>query len=158
MILVFPIKPLAKQSYRSTKSGFGYQPKDVVDFKNAIRYMATKELPKDHKPLTGALTVIIDFQFALISSANKAQKKAVFEADCQIAKTTKPDIDNLCKAMFDALNGIAWSDDALIVQLIATKCYGKTDKITVICKNEPMILFTIGRIIQKIIKWMGRFV
>lgn len=40
-------------------------------------------------------------------------------------KTSRPDIDNCChKLVADALNGIAWTDDALIVSAHAWKCYG----------------------------------
>ena len=33
----------------------------------------------------------------------------------------KPDIDNLCKAVLDALTGVAWKDDSWVVELTATK-------------------------------------
>lgn len=35
-----------------------------------------------------------------------------------------PDIDNITKTVLDALNGIAWKDDAQIVVLHVTKKYG----------------------------------
>jgi Holliday junction resolvase RusA-like endonuclease len=35
--------------------------------------------------------------------------------------TRKPDLDNLTKTILDALNGIAWVDDAQVVELKATK-------------------------------------
>lgn len=37
--------------------------------------------------------------------------------------TTKPDIDNYCKFVMDALNGIYWKDDSIIVHLAAYKVY-----------------------------------
>lgn len=41
-----------------------------------------------------------------------------------IVPTVKPDADNVCKAVCDALNGVAWKDDAQIVNLIFEKHYG----------------------------------
>ena len=37
----------------------------------------------------------------------------------------KPDIDNYLKALFDAMNGIIFVDDARIVRVIAEKAYGR---------------------------------
>lgn len=37
-------------------------------------------------------------------------------------KTTKPDLDNVVKCI-DALNGIVWQDDALVVDIQASKRY-----------------------------------
>lgn len=35
----------------------------------------------------------------------------------------KPDVDNYAKTALDALNGVAYRDDALVIQLIARKVY-----------------------------------
>lgn len=40
-----------------------------------------------------------------------------------IAPTTKPDLDNVSKAIFDGLNGIAWIDDAQVVDAETSKRY-----------------------------------
>lgn len=48
----------------------------------------------------------------------------------------RPDLDNLCKLATDALNGIVWSDDALIVELTAAKVYGEVPRTVV--SVEPM--------------------
>lgn len=39
--------------------------------------------------------------------------------------TSKPDIDNLVKGLFDAVNGILWADDKQVVRVNATKVYGE---------------------------------
>jgi Holliday junction resolvase RusA-like endonuclease len=43
-------------------------------------------------------------------------------------KTKKPDIDNLTKAILDALNGIAWNDDAQVAQITAKKVWSIQDQ------------------------------
>lgn len=43
----------------------------------------------------------------------------------------KPDLDNVVKLVGDALNGVAYLDDAQIVEVKASKGYGKSSKIEV---------------------------
>ncbi len=46
-------------------------------------------------------------------------------------KTTKPDADNIMKAVADALNGTVWLDDRQVVEWIGVKVYGPKDMITI---------------------------
>jgi len=41
----------------------------------------------------------------------------------RLAKATKPDLDNVLKALKDSLTGIMWSDDAQVVKVHAEKWY-----------------------------------
>lgn len=43
-----------------------------------------------------------------------------------VLPTTKPDADNVVKAVFDGLNGVLWRDDVLVVDLAVRKRYGST--------------------------------
>jgi crossover junction endodeoxyribonuclease RusA len=45
--------------------------------------------------------------------------------------TVKPDSDKLVRALLDALTGIAYEDDAQVVDVIVTKRYGAESKTTV---------------------------
>ena len=45
------------------------------------------------------------------------------KAGCQVAHLTKPDTSKLLRAAEDALTGVAYLDDAQIVELLATKSY-----------------------------------
>lgn len=47
-----------------------------------------------------------------------------------IVPTTKPDLDNIVK-MLDALNGVVWVDDALVVRLVAEKWYSDRPRIEI---------------------------
>jgi Holliday junction resolvase RusA-like endonuclease len=56
-------------------------------------------------------------------SWQSAKKRLAREG--KIRPAVKPDIDNLVKAILDALNGgIAYEDDKQIVELTAVKLYG----------------------------------
>jgi Holliday junction resolvase RusA-like endonuclease len=45
---------------------------------------------------------------------------------------SKPDVDKLVRCVFDALNSVAWVDDARVVQVAAAKEYGSTPGVHVI--------------------------
>lgn len=51
--------------------------------------------------------------------------------------TVKPDVDNILKAVFDGLNGIAYSDDKQIISAVAHKTFCKLDG------EEPRLLVTV---------------
>ena len=38
---------------------------------------------------------------------------------------SRPDIDNVVKAILDGLNGVVFADDAVVAQLVASKQYGE---------------------------------
>lgn len=68
-------------------------------------------------PLTGPLTVHIDFRFPMPASRPKKTRTAGWQW-----KTTAPDIDKLCRSTLDALTAAALiQDDAHIAYLSATK-------------------------------------
>jgi Holliday junction resolvase RusA-like endonuclease len=45
--------------------------------------------------------------------------------------TTKPDVDNTIKAVFDALNGVVWKDDVQVVGMHMTKRYSANPRVDV---------------------------
>jgi Holliday junction resolvase RusA-like endonuclease len=45
--------------------------------------------------------------------------------------TKKPDIDNLVKLVFDAMNRIVWMDDKQVSSLITKKVYSEKSKVSV---------------------------
>jgi Holliday junction resolvase RusA-like endonuclease len=73
------------------------------------------------------ITVSIIFGMPIPASASKKRKAEMLED--HIKHTVKPDCDNLIKAILDALNGVAWYDDAQIVSLNVQKKYVETPNI-----------------------------
>lgn len=49
----------------------------------------------------------------------------------QIVPSVKPDADKLLRAIFDALTGVAYADDAQVVSVALTKAYGACERVTV---------------------------
>jgi Holliday junction resolvase RusA-like endonuclease len=58
----------------------------------------------------------------------------------EVLPTTKPDADNVVKAVFDGLNGVLWRDDVLVVDLRVRKRYAATPcvRVEVWALDEPV--------------------
>jgi Holliday junction resolvase RusA-like endonuclease len=52
-----------------------------------------------------------------------SKRKKQLALNGEVKPSVKPDLDNLCKAVLDALNGIAYHDDKQIVELHLSKAY-----------------------------------
>ena len=65
-------------------------------------------------PFEGPVTVVLTFDY----DADETRVKVTPKPD---GKATRPDVDNLCKLVMDALNGVAWKDDGQVAMLLAVK-------------------------------------
>jgi Holliday junction resolvase RusA-like endonuclease len=75
----------------------------------------------EHRPFDAPVEVAVAFGFLPPKRPKFAPQHAV-----------RPDLDNLLKAVLDALNGLVWTDDALIWKVMAIKSYSDKNHITVI--------------------------
>lgn len=86
-----------------------YTKKKVQDSKDELAAKLFKYIPKE--PFDGPLQVFITWKF---ETKTKKQQRT--------PKTTKPDLDNLSKALLDVMTDLGfWKDDALISSLILRK-------------------------------------
>ena len=69
----------------------------------------------------GPIKVIMSFQMPVPESFTKRRKQAIMDGDNR--HTSRPDLDNLAKAVLDALNGIAFKDDSQISSMRLAKYY-----------------------------------
>ena len=72
------------------------------------------------------LRLVIDFVFGRPKSH---LRKSGLAADAP--QWPRKDIDNLEKAVLDALNKVAWNDDSQVVRVVKSKCYGTEGRTTV---------------------------
>jgi len=63
--------------------------------------------------------------------ASWSKRKQADALSGSVLPTTKPDADNVIKAIFDGLNGVLWRDDVLVVDLAVRKRYGATPGVRV---------------------------
>jgi Holliday junction resolvase RusA-like endonuclease len=112
-----PGKPFAKQRARATRQGRVYTPKETVSFEWQLGQIAMLHFAA---PFAGPvrLTIFAVFQPPASWSGSKTA------ATLGRPHTQRPDLDNIAKAAKDALNRIAWADDAQVAELVCRKSWG----------------------------------
>jgi Holliday junction resolvase RusA-like endonuclease len=97
-----------------------YDPGTAENFKGAIALAAKPHLPS--QPITGPVEVLIDAYFP--------RPKTHYRSNGQVKDsaprwhTSKPDAENVSKAVLDSLTNLgAWVDDSQVVKLTVTKRY-----------------------------------
>lgn len=129
--ITVPGVPVSKGRPRfDRRTGRAYTPETTVNAENWIRWHATREV-KD--PLTGALFVGVSAYFPIPKSATKA-KKADMAAN-KLRPVTGKDADNIAKAVCDAMNGVAYIDDAQIVELHITKRFSEDPRTVIVIRE-----------------------
>lgn len=78
----------------------------------------------------------VTFSFTVRRPAGHLNAKGNLKPSARPHPTTKPDVLKLARAVEDALTGIVWVDDALIVTEIIRKRYGTEPGVTIYVEEE----------------------
>lgn len=98
-----------------------FTPEKTVAYESLVGLFASQAM--QGKPLiAGPVSVSMMLVFGIPASWSK--KKRTQAQNAEIWPTTKPDMDNVVKAVFDAINGVVWVDDVQVVNLAVSKSYG----------------------------------
>lgn len=127
-----PGDPLGKDRPRIVKIGqFSRMAntKKTVDYESRIAFAATEAM-RGRPPIEGPLTLTITARFAPAPSASKKARVSMLLGETP--PTKRPDIDNIGKIVSDALNGVAYHDDAAIVQMTLSKVYAEIAGVDVV--------------------------
>lgn len=117
-------EPQGKGRARSFRRGnfIGhYTPEKTRTYEGMIRTAAMAEL-RGAAPLDEPVELMLRAVFSVPASWSSRKRAAALTGAIRPAK--KPDYDNILKAWSDALNGVAYRDDALIVRVSFEKRYG----------------------------------
>jgi Holliday junction resolvase RusA-like endonuclease len=100
-----------------------YDPKPCKEYKKVVQLFANQAVAqqKGFVPYEGPVEVVVWFFFAIPKSYSMA--KRMDAANGRIRPTGRPDLDNLVKGVMDAVNGILWKDDSIVVALHTKKYY-----------------------------------
>lgn len=90
-------------------------------WREVVAWQARASLPRGHKPLEGALEC--RFNFWMRRPQNQLTTKGAPSSNWRPYPTVKPDVLKLARSTEDALTGILWADDAIVVCQINTKQY-----------------------------------
>lgn len=103
-------------------------PEQTVIYENLVRTeyrsQSGKRFPDD-----AMLDVRIFAYYSIPKSVSKKKRQAML--DKKVRPTKKPDFDNIGKVICDSLNGIAYRDDAQIVDSMVRKFYSETPRVVV---------------------------
>jgi len=121
-----------KQSFRRTNSGHCYQKPEIAAEEKRLAFFIKKQLPKDFQ-ISKEKIIVKKLWFVFEPPKSLKKKELEFiENGGFIPKTTKPDLDNLEKLLFDAMQGVVFVNDSQIYKKeFVLKLYGKEPKIIV---------------------------
>ena len=117
--IFFPFEPKPKGRPKFTKRGHAYTPKTTLEYETKIKefYQCQTEDFYDT-----AIKVRLVFNMPTPKSTSK-KKRVLMETGVIKCTVHNGDVDNLGKAVLDALNGLAYEDDCLITKLTIIKKY-----------------------------------
>ena len=91
---IVPMRPVAKERPRVGKQGQVYTPRKTREFEAAVGWYALQARRKaGWEMLTGPVQLDVTF----------------------VGPPARADLSNLVKSLEDAMNGVLWSDDSLII-------------------------------------------
>ena len=117
-----PGEPVGKGRPRFSRQGsfvMAYTPGKTVSYENLIKVEYERQSGFSFGEREIGLRVTA--YFSIPKSASKVKRRQMKDGEIRPAK--KPDIDNVCKVVADALNGVAYNDDRQIVYTEISKRY-----------------------------------
>lgn len=122
------VDPVGKGRPRFTRDGHAYTPERTRKFEAAVRSHACGFMKRMEAPRI-PVGVPIDVRvLALFPIPKSWSKKKKAEAAKLIPRI---DVDNVLKAVLDALNGVVFEDDRQIVKAVAEKRYSNAPGVVV---------------------------
>ena len=134
--LTIPGQPMGKQRSRArniqTKDGrnfnINYTPAKTVNYETLIKELFITKYPA-FVPLTGAISIDIIAYLSIPVSKSKKQKEAMRNGE--VFPTTRPDVDNIQKIVFDALQKLAFLNDSQIIRASVKKIYSDQPRVEI---------------------------
>lgn len=112
-------KGRARAFVRNGKVGH-YTPDKTRAYENKIRGLAVAGMG-GAKPYEGPVTLSARITYVVPKSWPKWKRELAMAG--KVLPTVKPDIDNIIKAIKDAINGVVWIDDCQVCSMYASALY-----------------------------------
>ena len=131
---VVPGKAKGKQRPRATKTGRVYTPAETRNAEAFIKLIATKAM--EGIPIFELqCRVYIEVDVPVPQSFSKRQREQALGYGIWPIKSGF-DLDNICKAYLDAMNGVVFVDDKQVTQLVAAKRYSEIAQTRVVIEGN----------------------
>lgn len=131
MTFTIPGQPQGKGRPRVGKVGQRarmFTPAKTVAYEGLIAHAAQAAMA-GRPLLEGPVAVELELHCQVPASWSKRKQAAALAGE--VMPTTKPDIDNVVKAVFDGCNGVLWRDDVQACRLSVAKRYSATPRVEV---------------------------
>ena len=115
--IFIPGKPKGKQRPRVVR-GHAFTPQQTKDYELMI---ANLYRALHGKMIDGYVSVEIYVLYLVPKSYTKKKQEQIRRRE--LLPAVKPDIDNIIKIVLDGLNGVAYKDDAQVIEVTAKKVY-----------------------------------
>lgn len=102
----------------------------TASYENLVT-LAARQAMGSAPPLEGPVCVALTARFVPAASASRRAQAAMLSGEVPPSK--KPDLDNIVKVL-DALNGVAFRDDAQIVSVFARKIYSEAPGLDIVIR------------------------
>ncbi len=119
---------------RFTGQPHAVTPKETRAYEEKVRGAYIDAVEGQDVKLEGALSMTVNIYCQIPKSTPKKTKTRMICGDIRPATYTG-DIDNLFKAISDALNGLAYDDDSQIVEGVVRKFYSETARAEITIKE-----------------------
>lgn len=120
-----PGEPRGKARPKVTRTKAGksltYTPDKTIAYEELVRQRFLQASGGWKFPPASPLIIFVSAFYGIPKSYTKRQRSEIIKGD--LLPTKKPDFDNIFKILCDALNGIAYADDAQIVRASIRKNY-----------------------------------
>ena len=127
MQFTIPGKPVGKGRPRVTRNGT-YTPQKTKDYQKLVVTIAENESDNyfiDTEPLVATILCY----YPIPKNMPKYKRRMIEEG--KLYPIVKPDLDNVAKAILDALNGVIYKDDNQVVELHIKKLYSDNPRVIV---------------------------
>ena len=131
--IFFPFEPVPKGRPKFTRTGHAYTPEKTKKYEKVIREYY-QENTSDYYDT--AIQISLIFYMPIPKSTTKKQRLLIESGYVKFTK--KPDLDNMIKAVTDAILGVAYEDDSLITKINAEKRYTASTSGTMMVITEDV--------------------
>lgn len=130
-------EPVGKGRPRITKNG-NYTPDRTRAYEELVRleYRKQARLRGGVWFADRAVAVRITAYYKTPKSASRTRREAMTLLD--VLPVRRPDVDNVSKLILDALNGVAWVDDAQVAVLHVAKVYSVDPRVEIMITDEEV--------------------
>ena len=135
---IIKLKPVGKGRPRAVRRGRHitlYTPAVTKEYEMAVR----TEWMNQVSSMIEAEYFRVDMTFYFTVPKSYTAKQRQHIVDTGYLHNRKPDVDNVGKAVLDALNGIAYPDDAMICDLTVKKRYSDSNSIHIRIGNALLV-------------------